>query len=88
MTNNYTIGTATGYMPDMSLSESDSRRGWAAGKALAGLCKYQGNGNETAEYIGTAFMARDIARIAEVVDKDGLIRFWGKIIAFVIALRE
>jgi hypothetical protein len=48
------------------------------GKGNGGVCKYIGNGNETAEYVGTAFMARDILRVAEAVDKDGLIRFWGK----------
>ena len=62
----------------MSVSERDASRGWAAGKANGGLCMYQGTGNKTAEYIGTAFMARDMKHIAETVDKDGLIRYWGK----------
>jgi len=67
-------------MGDASLSERDSRKSWAYGKAYTGICQYQGNGNKTAEYVGTAFMARDMARVAEAVDKDGLIRYWGMII--------
>jgi pimeloyl-ACP methyl ester carboxylesterase len=62
---------------DMSISEQVSRRGWATGQQNIGYCQYLGNGNETAEYIGTAFMARDMKAVAEVADPEGLIRYWG-----------
>ena len=77
-TNNYTVSQVLNTAVDMSVSERDFMTGWAWAKQLIGLCQYQGNGNETAEYIGTAAMARDMARIAEVIYEDGLIRYWGK----------
>ncbi|KAF2117134.1 TAP-like protein-domain-containing protein [Lophiotrema nucula] len=76
-TNNFTIAQVLTTASDLSVSEHDSRRGWAVSKANTGICQYQGNGNETAEYIGTVAMARDMASVAEAVDKDGLIRYWG-----------
>jgi pimeloyl-ACP methyl ester carboxylesterase len=62
---------------DVSVSERDARRAWALAQQNIGLCQNLGNGNVTAEYIGTAFMARDMERVAQEVDKDGFIRFWG-----------
>ena len=69
----------TDSLSDFGLSERDSRRGWAIGKANAGICQYEGNGNETGEYVGTAFLARDMAHIAELTNADGLIRYWGEL---------
>ncbi|KAH7112950.1 TAP-like protein-domain-containing protein [Dendryphion nanum] len=75
--NNYTIGAIMASGGDMSVSDRDERIGWANSGTIGGICKYQGNGNKTAEYIGTVAMARDIKNVAEAVDADGLIRWWG-----------
>ena len=58
-------------------TETSLRRLWARGQVNANICQQQGNGNETAEYVGTAFVARDMLRVAEAVDEDGLLRYWG-----------
>ena len=74
----YASAQVSSTIVDMGASERDFMTGWAWGTQVAGICQYQGNGNETAEYIGTAATARDMARIAEVIDEDGLIRYWGE----------
>lgn len=58
-------------------SDTTLRRLWERGRVDGHICQKQGNGNETAEVIGTAFVARDMMRVAEAVDKDGLLRYWG-----------
>lgn len=33
--------------------------------------------NRTGDFIGTAFTARDIMRIVDALDEDGMLRYWG-----------
>ena len=40
------------------------------------------NNLQYGELLGTAFVARDMLRIAETLDDDGLLRYWGKICCF------
>jgi hypothetical protein len=58
-------------------SDTALRRLWERGRVDGRICQQQGNGNTTAEFIGTAFVARDMMRVAEAVDSDGLLRYWG-----------
>jgi hypothetical protein len=58
-------------------SDTALRRLWERGRVDGRICQQQGNGNATAEFIGTAFVARDMIRVAEAVDPDGLLRYWG-----------
>jgi len=53
------------------------RRSWERASVGANICRKSGNGNETGELVGTAFVARDIMRVAEAVEEDGLLRYWG-----------
>jgi pimeloyl-ACP methyl ester carboxylesterase len=50
---------------------------WAAGSIIASTCATAGNGAQVGGLVSTAFTARDMARIAKVLDQDGLIRYWG-----------
>jgi pimeloyl-ACP methyl ester carboxylesterase len=58
-------------------SENSERRAWERGAIDANICKEDGNADEIGEFIGTAFVARDILRVAEAISEDGLIRYWG-----------
>ena len=49
---------------------------WAGKGALAEAC-YETN-QDVGELVGTAFVARDMTRIAEALDDDGLLRYWGQ----------
>jgi hypothetical protein len=59
-------------------SENSERRAWERGAIDANICKEDGNADEIGEFIGTAFVARDILRVAEAISEDGLIRYWGE----------
>lgn len=59
-------------------SDTSERRSWARGAIDANICKEEGNADEIGEFIGTAFVARDILRVAEAISEDGLIRYWGE----------
>ncbi|KAF2170586.1 hypothetical protein M409DRAFT_64270 [Zasmidium cellare ATCC 36951] len=48
---------------------------WAQGKIVGQKCKAQLE--ETGELVGTAFTARDLMKVAEVLEEDGLLRYWG-----------
>jgi len=63
-----------------SSTESDTaeRRIWERGAVDANICKEEGNADEIGEFIGTAFVARDMLRVAEAISDDGLIRYWGE----------
>ena len=59
-------------------NSSDTALGtiWAGTGALAQAC-YETR-QDIGEYVGTAFVARDMIRIAEALDDDGLLRYYGK----------
>lgn len=50
---------------------------WARGEADNNICRVQGNGDKTAELIGTAFVARDMMHIVDALGEDGMLRYWG-----------
>ncbi len=58
-------------------SDTAAERLWARGMVDANICIQQGNGNETAEFIGTAFVARDLMSVVDALGEDGLLRYWG-----------
>ncbi|RDA90708.1 hypothetical protein CP533_4947 [Ophiocordyceps camponoti-saundersi (nom. inval.)] len=55
--------------------DSDLGRLWARGSTLADVCARKHN--DTGRLISTAFVARDLVRVAEALDDDGLVRYWG-----------
>lgn len=59
-------------------SDNAERRSWARGAIDANICKEEGNADEIGQFIGTAFVARDILSVAEAISEDGLIRYWGE----------
>jgi len=59
-------------------SDTALRRLWARGKVDATICHLRGNADETAEFIGTAFTARDFMGVVDALDEDGMLRYWGK----------
>jgi hypothetical protein len=61
-------------------NESDTalRRLWERGKVDGNICRKFGNGNETAELIGTAFTARDMMSVVDALEEDGMLRYWGE----------
>lgn len=73
----FTEGMAASWQLDSSQAEIIEKRTWATAGATAGICVTQGNGEAIGELVGTAFTARDMARVAEVLDDDSLIRYWG-----------
>ncbi|KAM3420245.1 hypothetical protein BST61_g3534 [Cercospora zeina] len=50
-------------------------KAWAEGGLLAERC-YEAQ-QDTGRYLSTAFVARDLRAIAEVINDDGSLRFWG-----------
>ncbi|KAF4457089.1 Peptidase S33 tripeptidyl aminopeptidase-lik [Fusarium austroafricanum] len=56
---------------------SAEARDWAFGEAITSRCYY--HDRDIGEMIGTAFGARDLMSVAEVLDKDRKLRYWGKI---------
>lgn len=51
-------------------------RQWARGTIDAGLC--YNRSAEAGSLISTAFVARDLMQVAEALEEDGLLRYWGK----------
>lgn len=49
---------------------------WAEVKNVADACNYAQNA--TGSFIGTAFTARDIMSVVDVLEEDGMLRYWGK----------
>ena len=75
---NTTAARAVAQLPFPSvINASDTALGesWAGKQAFAEAC-YE-NAAEYGEVLGTAFVARDMLRIAEALDNDGLLRYWG-----------
>jgi pimeloyl-ACP methyl ester carboxylesterase len=58
-------------------SETMGRRMWERGHVDANICLRGGNGNKTGEFVGTAFVARDVMSVADATGEDGLLRYWG-----------
>lgn len=52
-------------------------------KYAAQIAKYE-PAQEKAELIGTVFTARDMLRVVDALDEDGLLRFWGQLVSFVL----
>ncbi|ETS76223.1 hypothetical protein PFICI_11610 [Pestalotiopsis fici W106-1] len=48
---------------------------WAIGSSIAQTCL--NNTKDTAPYIGTAFVARDMMQIVDALGEDGMLRYWG-----------
>ena len=75
---NTTVARELGTPPLSLVNASDTavREVWAQYEATAEACfeTNQANG----EFLGTAFVARDMIRIAEALDDDGLLRYWGE----------
>jgi pimeloyl-ACP methyl ester carboxylesterase len=61
---------ASGNLTDYFLSD-----GWDLAGAEADVC-YKAT-NETGQYVGTAFTARDLINIAGALNEDGLLRYYG-----------
>ncbi|KAL1615176.1 hypothetical protein SLS56_011908 [Neofusicoccum ribis] len=63
--------------PLMFGNSSDVARGriWADTKNKADTCK--ANGEDIGGLLGTAFVARDMMQIVDVLSKDGLLKYWG-----------
>ncbi|KAH6842325.1 TAP-like protein-domain-containing protein [Chaetomium sp. MPI-CAGE-AT-0009] len=75
--NTYTMGQITNELRSSLESEISERRSWERGAVDANICKEDGNADDIGEFIGTAFVARDMLRVAEAIAEDGLIRYWG-----------
>lgn len=73
---------ATLLNPNLNGNASDTTLGrlWASGQNFATAC--QANGKDVGDLIGYAFTARDIIRMAETLNEDGLLRYYGKILVF------
>ena len=73
-----TIGQMLSESMQSSLeSDTAERRGWERGHVDANICQRSGNGNKTGEFVGTAFVARDMMQVAEALGEDGMLRYWG-----------
>lgn len=48
---------------------------WQDSTGIADRC-YQFQ-NETGNFLGTAFVARDVMQIVDALHEDGLLRYWG-----------
>ncbi|RSM08722.1 hypothetical protein CEP52_004475 [Fusarium oligoseptatum] len=48
---------------------------WATSELYAETCALRQN--KTGQFIGTSFVARDMMRIVDALDEDGMLRFWG-----------
>ncbi|KAH6838340.1 TAP-like protein-domain-containing protein [Chaetomium sp. MPI-CAGE-AT-0009] len=64
------------YLPvdahDSALAET-----FAGAQATANICRKKYAGNHNPEFIGTAFVARDLMSVVDALGEDGLLRFWG-----------
>ena len=63
-------------------SEVQIGRQWARGAIDARLCKARAA--KTGSLLSTAFVARDLMRVAEALEDDGLLRYWGECSPFYI----
>lgn len=75
----FTIGQILNEARSSLESDTAARRLWERSRVDVNICHQNGNGNETAEFIGTAFVARDIVSVAEALEEDGMVRYWGEL---------
>lgn len=59
--------------------ERSPDRLWAASKIFADRCKR--TEADTAPFIGTAAVARDLISVVDALDEDGMLRYWGKTVS-------
>ncbi|KAM7193952.1 TAP-like domain containing protein [Naviculisporaceae sp. PSN 640] len=57
--------------------ETEIPRRWAETHAFANACRNKNKDNNIGELVGTTFVARDMMRIVDSLQEDGLLRFWG-----------
>lgn len=55
-------------------SEADMGALWANTGAWGNICEVN---DDIGEYIGTAFVARDLMEVVDALDEDGKLRYWG-----------
>ncbi|KAL2671377.1 hypothetical protein Neosp_013962 [[Neocosmospora] mangrovei] len=48
---------------------------WASGQIFAETCALKQN--KTGQFLGTSFVARDMMKIVDALDEDGMLRYWG-----------
>ena len=51
---------------------------YAGAQATSNICRAKYEGSHNPEFIGTAFVARDLMSVVDALGEDGLLRFWGK----------
>ncbi|KAK3360706.1 Alpha/Beta hydrolase protein [Lasiosphaeria hispida] len=73
----YHIGQIISQVRSSNDSDNALRRLWERAKADNYICQRLGQGNETAEFIGTAFVARDLISVVDALGEDGMLRYWG-----------
>jgi hypothetical protein len=57
-------------------SSTSLARPWAHSQIIANKC-YTAQSDKHGSLIGTAFVVRDMMRIVDALDEDGMLRFWG-----------
>lgn len=70
---------ATSRIGNYAVSHEDRAnigRSWALAGQQAEEC-YQFAKNQTGDLVGTAYTVRDVIKMAEATNEDGLLRFWG-----------
>ncbi|KAK3387390.1 TAP-like protein-domain-containing protein [Podospora didyma] len=50
---------------------------WASTQVYSNICQTKNNNTNRGGVIGTAYVARDMMRIVDALNEDGLLRFWG-----------
>ncbi|GAB1216694.1 hypothetical protein ATERTT37_005912 [Aspergillus terreus] len=68
-------GNATSF-PQGDLWETLKSKAWHDGGVLADAC-YESQ-KDTGSFVNTAFVARDMLKIVDALNEDGLLRFWGR----------
>lgn len=68
--------------------DTAARRLWARGEVDNNVCRYTGNGNDTAELVGTAFTARDMISVVDALGEDGMLRYWGELDTFPVRIYQ
>ncbi|EAQ85645.1 hypothetical protein CHGG_06898 [Chaetomium globosum CBS 148.51] len=64
------------YLP-VDAHETALAETYAGAQATSNICREKYKGNHNPEFIGTAFVARDLMSVVDALDEDGLLRFWG-----------
>lgn len=65
------------YLP-VDAHETALAETYAGAQATSNICREKYKGNHNPEFIGTAFVARDLMSVVDALDEDGLLRFWGE----------